>query len=188
MPDDLTQEDVAKAISEALKAKDEEFAAKIAEKDAENKALAEKLAEFEKEKLTDIERQILEAKENTKKEFEPVVARAAKLEETFKKLLEAELADVPDDKKALIPELPSVEDKLEWIQQAKKAGLFGTQKQTSSSQIPPNQTTKSEGNGQNRDEELLKTPEGRRQVLDRLKKDFGVRFRFGLFNKKEGSK
>jgi seryl-tRNA synthetase len=103
-----------------------------------------KLAEIEKSKLDEHQKELLEAKEAVKKDFEPTVERLKKLEESFEKLLEQELADIPEDKKDLVPDYPSAEDKLAWLKKAKAGGVFGSPKASSSSVIPAGQVPKAE--------------------------------------------
>lgn len=54
----------------------------------------------------------------------PKLERLNKLEPTLNQMLDTEIAEVPEDKRELIPAFSQVEDKLLWIRQAKSKGLF----------------------------------------------------------------
>lgn len=56
-------------------------------------------------------------------QLKPQAERAAQLEATVKLVLDAELADIPEDKRALVPPLETAAQ-LQWVKAAKRAGLF----------------------------------------------------------------
>lgn len=88
-----------------------------------------------KEKLRKLETEKEEAdlaKQKEQGQFKEVVAklepkakRLEQLEPVLAKLLELEIADVPEDKRDLVPNFENVEQKIEWIKNAKVKGLFG---------------------------------------------------------------
>lgn len=59
----------------------------------------------------------------------PKSKRLEELEPVFTTLLEAEIGDIPEDKRDLIPNFDKPEQKLLWVRNAKSKGLFGSQKQ-----------------------------------------------------------
>lgn len=96
-----------------------------ADRDTERKRRKElESAEAELKKLKEAQMSEQEKLAARIKELEPGAARAKALEETVGKFLEAEVADVPEALRSLIPELPA-EQKLLWIKDAKAKGIFG---------------------------------------------------------------
>jgi len=102
------------------------------------KELQKKLDDIEKEK----EQAALDAKkkngefeelykttstelDTTKTQFEQTSARVEQLEGLIQNLVDAELESVPEELRDLVPENMSPEQKLSWITNAKKKGLFG---------------------------------------------------------------
>jgi chromosome segregation ATPase len=102
------------------------------------KELQEQLDKFNKQK----EQEELEAKkkkgefenlynethkelENTKNQFKTTSERVTQLEGLIQTLVDAELEAVPEDMRDLVPENFTPEQKLSWITNAKKKGLFG---------------------------------------------------------------
>ena len=88
-----------------------------------------------KEKLRAIEQE-KEAAENERlksagkheeliKSLEPKAKRADELEKAVTTYYELEIADIPEEKRTLIPD-GSVESRLAWIKKAKSQGIFGT--------------------------------------------------------------
>jgi hypothetical protein len=63
--------------------------------------------------------------ENTKQQFEQTSQRVEQLEGIIQTLVDAELEAVPEDMRDLVPENFTAEQKLSWITNAKKKGLFG---------------------------------------------------------------
>jgi hypothetical protein len=63
--------------------------------------------------------------ENTKSQFEQTSQRVEQLEGIIQTLVDAELEAVPEDMRDLVPENFTAEQKLSWITNAKKKGLFG---------------------------------------------------------------
>lgn len=118
----------------------EQFKARIAEaqsagaakayKDLGVKDTSEARARFEElQKLKDAQ---LSEQERAKKQIDeltPQAARAVKLEQAVKSLLETEEKLIPDDKKSLLDLAPAAdqpEARLQWIASAKAKGLFAT--------------------------------------------------------------
>lgn len=90
------------------------------------KALEDKLKQYEA-----VDAQRLEAERLAKGEHEQIIAdlkpkaeRAAALEASLQTYLDAEIADIPDDKRDLIPD-GDVTEKLRWVKNAKAKGVFG---------------------------------------------------------------
>jgi hypothetical protein len=63
--------------------------------------------------------------ENTKETFKQTSERVEQLEGIIQTLVDAELEAVPEDMRDLVPENFTAEQKLSWITNAKKKGLFG---------------------------------------------------------------
>jgi chromosome segregation ATPase len=66
--------------------------------------------------------------ENTKTQYKQTSERVTQLEGIIQALVEAELEAVPEEMRDLVPENFTPEQKLSWITNAKKKGLFGTTK------------------------------------------------------------
>lgn len=89
----------------------------------------EKLRAIEQEKA-DREAAALKEKGEFKtlvEQLEPKAKRADELEKALKGYLDLELADIPEEKRTLIPAGP-VETQLTWLKNAKAQGLFGEPK------------------------------------------------------------
>lgn len=56
-------------------------------------------------------------------DLKPKAARAAELESTLREYLDAEIADIPEDKRDLIPD-GDIAAQLKWVKAAKAKGLF----------------------------------------------------------------
>lgn len=97
------------------------------------KELSPKAAEYDK---------IVEAQKTEQQKATEALARVAKLEEenkshvgTIQAYYDAEVAEIPEDKRTLIPDLPLAK-KLEWLKSAKAQGLFGEPGPTTSARKP----------------------------------------------------
>jgi len=91
-------------------------------------ATKEKLGNFEKKAEQDKQTQLAEQGKYKEllESLTPKVQRFEKLMPVIEKLYEAEVADVPEDKRELIPQ-GDVETRLDWLRSAKSKGLFKTQ-------------------------------------------------------------
>lgn len=77
-------------------------------------------------RLAEIEREKLSEEERIRKDLETFKPKAEQLDRYangIKEILEIEIADVPEDKRDLIPNLDPL-DKLKWVRTAKTKGLF----------------------------------------------------------------
>lgn len=92
-------------------------------KQKEQQELEDKKKKGEFEELYQTTQQELE---NTKTEYQKTSERVEQLEGIIQTLVDAELEAVPEELQDLIPENYTPEEKLNWITQAKKKGLFGT--------------------------------------------------------------
>lgn len=100
------------------------------------------LEKFQADQLTEKEKAVKEATDALRSEFEPQVQS---LQEVLEKFYEAEIADVPEEKRDIIPDLP-LKDKLIWLKNAKSKGVFGDSKPEDSTRIPPGQSPKGDQN------------------------------------------
>jgi len=101
----------------------------------ERDSLAKEKAEYEK-KLQSVQteqekaqQKALEEQNKYKELYESLKPKAERhdtLESVMSEYYEAELKEVPEDKRDLIPE-GSIENRLKWIKQAKGKGLFSTE-------------------------------------------------------------
>lgn len=111
------------------KSEGEKLRGKLNETVEESKARKEKLRTIEQENADKIAAALKE--QGKFKEladaYEPKAKRADVLEAALKGYLDLELADVPEEKRTLIPQGP-VEAQLTWLKQAKAQGLFGEPK------------------------------------------------------------
>ena len=76
----------------------------------------EGLYEVAKQTIADLEVKI--------KELEGTITASAPLSEALDAYLKAEIEEIPEDKRSLIPNLPTT-DKLAWLKTAKAGGIFG---------------------------------------------------------------
>lgn len=86
----------------------------------------EKIRAFEQEKA-DKDAAALKEKgqfEELVKSLEPKAKRADELEKSLQGYFDLEVADVPEDKRSLIP-AGNVETRLTWLKEAKSKGIFG---------------------------------------------------------------
>lgn len=92
--------------------------------DAKNAAEA-RLKQFEDEKAQRAQEEALKKGEFEKVigDLKPKAERAAALEQALKGYLDAEIADIPEDMRTLVP-TGDVIAQLGWVKQAKTAGLF----------------------------------------------------------------
>lgn len=93
------------------------------------KELNERLAKIEAEQ-NKAQEQSLKEQNKYKELYEGVKAKAERhdvLEAGLQEYFETEIAEIPEDKRDLIPE-GSVESRLKWVKQAKQKGLFNPQK------------------------------------------------------------
>lgn len=95
----------------------------LKEKQEREKAEAEKRGEFEK-----LYQQATEEAKTHKQKVEAFEQRVQQLEGVIQQLLETKLEAIPEEFRDLIPSNFTVEQKLEWIANAEKKGLF-TKKQ-----------------------------------------------------------
>lgn len=93
---------------------------------------AKTAAEKELARLKDAEARRLEAEQLARGEHQKVIddlkpkaERAAALEATLQTYYDAEIADIPEDRRDLIPD-GDVTAKLAWVKNAKAKGVFGT--------------------------------------------------------------
>jgi membrane protein involved in colicin uptake len=105
--------------SEAKKAFQDRDAAKAEARKLE--AAAKELADLKAAQMTEAEKTAARIKELEATEAEAKAAR-----ETFQKLLDADLAAVPEAMRGLVPNGTPAE-KYAWVQSAKAAGVFGKQ-------------------------------------------------------------
>jgi len=88
----------------------------------------EKLREYE-DKMKQTEEAKLKEQGHYKELLEKVSPQAEKFEKwqpRVEKMLELELAEVPEDKRDLVPGFQDSFEKLEWVKNAKSKGLFGS--------------------------------------------------------------
>lgn len=124
--------DTAKENAGEAKAS-EDLQKKITDLESQNKSLVKEAME-KKDQIRQLEETRRSEEEKSLKEqnkfkelYEgslPKLERLNKLEPTLNSMLETEIAEVPEDKRELIPAFAQVEDKLLWIRQAKSKGLF----------------------------------------------------------------
>lgn len=91
-----------------------------------------------KEKIRAFEKQQQDAQEALQREqgkfkelydaSQPKVKRLEEVEPVLQEIFDLEIADVPEDKRDLIPDGP-IEQKLKWVKNAKAKGLFGQKKE-----------------------------------------------------------
>jgi len=118
----------------------EQATAKLAEAQADNEKIRdqnkellhetmgrkEKLREYEA-KIQQTEQRSLEEQEKYKELYEqskPKIERLERQNSIFENLYEKELEAIDEDKRELVPELPSIEQKYEWLRTAKAKGIF----------------------------------------------------------------
>lgn len=89
----------------------------------------EKLEAYEKKAEQDKQTQLAEQGKYKEliEQLTPKVQRFEKVMPVLEKLYEFEVADVPEDKRDLIPQ-GDIETRLEWVKTAKSKGLFKTEK------------------------------------------------------------
>lgn len=85
----------------------------------ENTTAAARLKELEDAGKTEAEKLAARIRE-----LEPVNERATKLDGVVSRLYEQELATVPEALRDLVPQQLSIEDRLDWLRDAKAKGLF----------------------------------------------------------------
>jgi len=123
------------AAKQAEETKNKEFApvpySRFSEVNEEKKALEKKLQEKEAAEKADTEKRLIEQQEFQKladtrgkelADLQPKAAKADALEKTLQTVLDSQIADIPEDKRGLIPEKLSTQDKLEWL--AKNAAIL----------------------------------------------------------------
>ena len=108
------------------------------QKSEDEKATLLKETMSRKEKLEALEKEKNKEKENALAEqgkykelydsVMPKIQRFDALVPRLEKIYETEIQDIPEDKRDLIPQ-GNVEEKLEWVRNAKSKGIFGAQKQ-----------------------------------------------------------
>lgn len=110
-----------------------ELEKRIADLETQNKSLVkeamekkEQLRKLEENKKAEEEKLLKE--QNKFKELydqaSPQLERLNKLEPILNQMLDTEVAEVPEDKRELIPQFQTVEEKLLWVRNAKVKGLF----------------------------------------------------------------
>lgn len=133
--DDAKQFEAPKTLEEAVKLAEtlhssvQKLEKAVSEANAESKERKEKLRAIEKEKQ-DRDAAALKEKgqfEELVKTLEPKAQRAETLEAALKGYYDLEVADVPEEKRSLIPAGP-VETQLQWLKNAKTQGVFGAPK------------------------------------------------------------
>ena len=123
-----------KAAREAAASKPQtETEKRISDLEASNKALVKEAME-KKEHIRKLEEsrkaeedKHLKDQNKFKELFEqasPTLERFKKLEPMLNTMLETEVAEIPEDKRELIPQFSTVEEKLLWVRNAKTKGLF----------------------------------------------------------------
>ncbi len=103
--------------------------ARFDEVNSARRVAEKRLAELEAKEAERNEAESLAKGEYTKliDDLKPKAELAKALEATVKEYFELELADVPEDRRDLIPD-GDVATKLKWLKKAKLAGVFGTPK------------------------------------------------------------
>ena len=111
----------------------------------------EKLRKLETEKTEAEQRQLAEQGKykELSESMTPKVKRLEQLEPVLNEIYDLEIADIPEDKRDLIPN-GNIEEKLKWVKQAKAKNLFGTAKEEPKKKLPPG----SEGGKPNQDGSL----------------------------------
>lgn len=97
------------------------------------RAAEAELAQYQREKAEREQAEALARGEHEKviASLEPKAARAAELEATLKGYLQAELEDIPEESRDLVPEFDGdVAKQLEFVKKAKSRGLFEPKGQT----------------------------------------------------------
>ena len=92
---------------------------------AAEKAANERAAALQKE-IDELKRSKMTEDEKLKADLEAAKPKAAKFDaysKTVSEILDVELAEVPEDKRELVPDLDPIE-KLKWVRNAKTKGLF----------------------------------------------------------------
>lgn len=90
----------------------------------------DKLRKLEKEK-EDAENARLKEEGKIKElldKVQPKADRLDKLEPILNNLFDLEIADIPEEKRDVIPQFQHVEEKLQWVKNAKAKGVFGAPK------------------------------------------------------------
>ncbi|UKL30005.1 hypothetical protein [Bacillus phage PK2] len=107
-------------VNNKLKEFQEKFDAMNKQKEQEELEAKKKKGEFEN-LYNDAQTEL----ENTKNQFKETSQRVEQLEGIIQTLVDAELEAVPEEMRDLVPENFTPEQKLSWITNAKKKGLFG---------------------------------------------------------------
>ena len=148
----MTPEEIKKAIADAIKAEQEKTESYVKGVREEAKGYREKMEGVQKE-LNQLKTDAAEATrkaaedaakagdgkyeglyeqakktiaelEGKIKELEKTITDAEPTSKALEKYLEAEIEEIPEEKRTLIPNLP-VTEKLAWLKEAKTGGVFG---------------------------------------------------------------
>lgn len=122
-----------------------ELEKKIADLETQNKQLVkeamekkEHIRKLEETKSAEEEKHLKE--QNKYKELYenavPKLERLSKLEPTLNSMLETEVSEIPEEKRELIPQFQTIEEKLFWVRNAKAKGLFVPAKDGKSAAAP----------------------------------------------------
>lgn len=109
-------------------------------------AKKEKLEAYEKKAEQDKQNQLAEQGKYKEliEQLTPKVQRLDKVMPVLEKIYELEVADIPEDKRELIP-TGDVETRLEWVKTAKSKGLFKTESEKKQPPAPSIQSKSSQG-------------------------------------------
>lgn len=127
----MTPEEM-KAHIEKLETQNKELLTETIERRHKLKKLEQDREDSEKKRLEE-ESKFKELYEGSK----PKLERLKGLEDTFTKLLDAEISSIPDDKRDLIPQFESVEKRYEWLMTAKSKGIFAAPKKDEGKKTNP---------------------------------------------------
>lgn len=124
MADEKTAEKKAEPTEAEKKIADLENQNKLLVKEAMEKK--EQIRKLEDNKKAEEEKHLKE--QNKFKELYevavPKLERLNKLEPILNQMLDTEVSEVPEEKRDLIPQFPTIEEKLLWVRNAKAKGLF----------------------------------------------------------------
>lgn len=124
-PNDSTNSDPQKVRIEALEKENASLLKETLSKKEHIRELETKKQAEEAERLKE-QNKFKELYEGTI----PKAKRAEEIEPVINSLLELEVADVPEDKRELIPQFEKPEQKLLWVRNAKAKGLFAVPDQS----------------------------------------------------------
>lgn len=141
-----------------------ELEKRIADLETQNKSLVkeamekkEQLRKLEENKKTE-EEKLLKEQNKFKELYEqasPKLERLNKLEPMLNQMLDTEVAEVPEDKRELIPQFQTVEEKLLWVRNAKVKGLFTPSKSAKDEKKAPASSVQSKSQTDDTSPEFL---------------------------------